>query len=61
MTEYFVTFFTKLSAKSDKDLERKAEQTAEAMSKCLHKRVQAHGYVEIEKKDKPVDSQEVLM
>ncbi len=56
MTEYFVTFFTKLSAKNEKDLERKAEQTAEAMSKCLHKTVQSHGYVEILKKDRPIDS-----
>ena len=61
MTEYFVTFFTKLSAKSEKDLERKAEQTAEAMSRAIHKTVQAHGYVEIEKKDKPIDSQEKLV
>ena len=51
MTEYFVTFYTKVSAKSEKDLERKAEVIGEAMSKCLKKRVNAHGYVEIEKKD----------
>ena len=51
MGEYFVTFYTKISAKSEKDLERKAEIVAGAMSKCLKKRVNAHGYVEVEKKD----------
>ena len=50
MTEYFVTFYTKLSAKSEKDLKRKAETVAEALSKSLRKKVEPHGYVEIEKK-----------
>ena len=53
MTEYFVLFYTKLSAKSKKDLERKAEKTAETLSKCLRKTVEEYGYVEVEKKDIP--------
>ena len=53
MTEYFVTFYTKLSAKSEADLQRKAGNVAEKMSKCLKKKVNEHGYVEIEKVDKP--------
>ena len=63
MTEYFVTFFTKVSAKNDKQLEKQAEIIAEKLSKCLKKRVESHGYVEIEKKDTPIviDKQEVLM
>ena len=52
MTEYLVTFYTKLSAKSEKDLERKAETIAEAITKTLKKRFEPHGYAEIEKKDK---------
>ena len=51
LTEYSVLFATKLSAKSKKDLERKAEQTAEQMSKCLRKTVLASHYGEIEKRD----------
>lgn len=51
MTEYSVLFATKISAKSVKDMERKAEQTAEAMSKCLHKLVVAHSYGELKKED----------
>lgn len=51
MTEYSVLFVTKISAKSKSDLDRKAEQTAEAMSKALRKKVYAHGYGKIEKKD----------
>ena len=51
MTEYSVLFVTKISAKSKSDLGRKAEQTAEAMSKCLRKSVWAYGYGTIEKKD----------
>lgn len=62
MTEYFVTFYTKVSAKNDKQLEKQAEIIAERLSKCLKKRVNSHGYVEIEKKDTPsIDKQEVLM
>lgn len=52
MSEYMVFFYTKLSAKSEKDVNRKAEQVGEALSKCLKKRVIAHGYVEVEKGDK---------
>ena len=63
MTEYFVTFYTKVSAKNEKQLEKQAEIIAERLSKCLKKTVETHGYVEIEKKDVPivVDKQEVLM
>lgn len=52
MSEYFVTFFTKVTAKSESDLNRKAEKISEQLSKCLRKTVQAHGYVEVEKQDK---------
>ena len=52
MTEYFVTFYTKISAKSEKDLERKAEKTEQVMSMAIGKRVYSHGYAEIEKVDK---------
>ena len=52
MTEYAVFFMTKLSAKSEQDLERKAEKVEDALSKALRKKVQAHGYAEIEKQDK---------
>ena len=52
MTDYSVLFVTKITAKSKSDMERKAEKTAEAMSKCLRKRVEAYGYGEVEKKDK---------
>lgn len=51
MVEYSVMFITKISAKSKSDLDRKAETTAEAMSKCLKKSVFAYGYGEIEKRD----------
>ena len=56
MTEYFVTFYTKLSAKSEADLRRKAEASAEAMSKCLKKKVYEHGYLEVEKTDRAVQT-----
>ena len=52
MTEYSVLFVTKISAKSKSDLDRKAESTAEAISKCLKKAVYPHSYGEIVKKDK---------
>ena len=51
MTEYGVLFLTKINAKSKSDLDRKAESTAEAMSKCLKKSVYPHSYGLIEKKD----------
>ena len=51
MTEYSVLFVTTISAKSKSDLERKAENTAEAMSKTLKKSVYPHSYGEIVKKD----------
>ena len=52
MSEYMVFFYTKVSAKSEKDVNRKAEQVGEALSKALRKRVVPHGYVEVEKGDK---------
>ena len=51
MTEYSVLFAVKISAKNKKDLERKAETTAESMSKCLHKLVIPYSYGELVKKD----------
>ena len=51
MSEYLVFFFTKISAKSEKDVNRKAEIIGEQLSKCLKKTVTPHGYVEVEKKD----------
>ena len=56
MTEYSVLFVTKISAKSKSDLERKAEATAETMSKSLRKKVFPHSYGQIEKKDTVVQS-----
>ena len=47
MSEYIVMYAVKLSAKSDKDLGRKAEQVGESLSKHLHKSVVPHGYVNI--------------
>ena len=51
MTEYSVLFVTKINAKSKSDMERKAETTAEQLSKCLKKSVYPHSYGIIEKKD----------
>jgi len=51
MNEYSVLFAMKLSAKSVKDLERKAESTAESMSKHLKKPVYAYQYGELVKQD----------
>lgn len=51
MTEFIVTYMVKVSAKGKKDLERKAEQIGETLSKTLRKSVLPHGYVEITKKD----------
>lgn len=50
MTQYMVFFMTKVTAKSDKDLERKAETIAEDLSKHLKKKVWCHGYGEITNK-----------
>lgn len=50
MTQYMVFYMTKLSAKSDKDLERKAEALEEDLSKHLKKKVWCHGYGEIQNK-----------
>lgn len=51
MGEYMCFFTMKISAKSKKDLSRRVEITAQALSKFLHKKVEPHGYVELEKKD----------
>ena len=51
MTEYSVLFAMKLSAKSVDDLQRKAEATAEDMSKHLKKPVYAYRYGELVKQD----------
>lgn len=52
MGEYAVFFVTKISAKNEKDLSRKAEKIENTLSISLGKRVYAHGYTEIEKQDK---------
>ena len=51
MTQYMVFFMTKVTAKSDKDLERRAETIAENLSKHLKKKVWCHGYGEITNKE----------
>ena len=51
LTEYSVLFVTKISAKSKDDMTRKAEQTAEQLSKCLKKSVYPHSYGIVEKKE----------
>ena len=53
MTEYLVIFQTKLSAKSEEELREKAEKIEEVMSKTLKKKVEKHGYIELNKKDIP--------
>ena len=53
MTEYFVTFYMKLSAKNEEELRKKAETTAETISKKIKKKINPHGYIEVEKTDKP--------
>lgn len=51
MGEYVITYMVKVSAKNTKDLERKAEQIGETLSKTLRKSVLPHGYFEVTKKD----------
>lgn len=51
MTEYMVFYMLKLSAKSSKDLERKAERVEADLSKHLKKKVWCHGYGEITNKE----------
>ena len=46
-----VFYMVKLSAKSSKDLERKAEALEEDLSKHLRKKVWCHGYGEITNKE----------
>lgn len=53
MTNYLVVFHTKISATSEEDLRTKAEKTEEALSKCLKKKVEKHGYIELKKQDVP--------
>ena len=52
MTEYSVLFAVKLSAKSVKQLEKKAEQVGLELSKCLKKPVYPYSYGELKKEDK---------
>ena len=49
--EFSVLFAVKISAKSKSDMERKAEATAQAMTKCLNKKVYPYQYGVIEKTD----------
>lgn len=51
MTEYSVLFAIKMSAKSEKDLSRKAETLGEDLSRHLRKTVLPHSYGELVKKD----------
>lgn len=51
LTEYSVLFAVKLSAKSVNQLELKAEQVGEQLSKCLRKPVYPYQYGELVKKD----------
>ena len=51
-----VMFYTKISAKSKDDLERKAEKVSETLSKSLRKKVYPHGYYEVEKSDRIVQT-----
>ena len=53
MTEYFVTFYMKLSAKNKEELRTKAETTSETISKKIKKKITPHGYIEVEKTNKP--------
>ena len=59
MTEYVVLFATKVSAKSKSDMERKAVAIEEKLSKCLKKKVYAHSYGIVEKKDEIQSTLEV--
>lgn len=49
--EFGVLFAVKMSAKNVKDLERKVIPVEDKLSKCLKKRVFAHSYGELVKKD----------
>ena len=51
MVQYMVFYMTKITAKSDKDLERKAEAVEKDLSKHLKKKVWCHGYGEIKNKE----------
>lgn len=51
MTQYMVFYMTKITTKSDKDLERKAEALEANLSKHLKKKVWCHGYGEIKNKE----------
>lgn len=44
MVEYEVIYHVEISAKSKKDMERKAEQIGDIFSKALHKQVIPIGY-----------------
>lgn len=61
MVEYSVLFATKISAKSKADMEWKAEQTAEAMSKCLRKTVLAHSYAKVDRINSKIFTKENML
>lgn len=46
MTEYICSFYTTISAKSKKDLERKAEKIETAMTFAIGKKVHRHGWID---------------
>ena len=48
MALYLAVFYTFISAKNEKHLSRKAEATAEKFSEKIHKKVEVHGYAEVE-------------
>lgn len=48
MPMYFTAFYTFITAKNEKDLSRKVEATAEKFSEKIHKKVEVHGYAEVE-------------
>ena len=48
MPMYLTVFYTLITAKNEKDLSRKAEATAEKFSEKIHKKVEVHGYAEVE-------------
>ena len=52
MALYMGVFYTRINAKNEKDRDRKLEQTAEKFSKSIHKKVEVHGWAEVEKANK---------
>ena len=52
MALYIGVFYTLINAKNEKDRDRKIEQTAEKFSKSIRKKVEVHGWAEVEKANK---------